>query len=73
MPAAAIKPTHKAIQAYYDTLQGLAALGAGHEGAVRTAFQRLLEDTARSHGGTLVAEQTIKVKGKNIRPDGILY
>jgi predicted helicase len=68
-----IKPTHRAIKAYYETLAGLSAQpGAGHEMAVRQAFQTLLSDTARGHGWTLITEIGAKVEGKTIRPDGTL-
>jgi hypothetical protein len=33
MTPAAIKPTHKAIQAYYGQLQAYSAQGVGHETA----------------------------------------
>jgi predicted helicase len=69
----AIKPTHRTIKAYYETLAGLSAQpGAGHEMAVRQAFQTLLSDTARGHGWTLITEIGAKVEGKTIRPDGTL-
>jgi hypothetical protein len=33
-----LKPTHKPVKNYYAALQQLAAQGATHEGAVKTAF-----------------------------------
>ncbi len=42
-----IKPTSKPIQTYYEALQSYGAQGVEHEGALETAFQRLLADTAR--------------------------
>lgn len=39
---------------------------------LRPAFQELLEETGRPHKWTLIAEQTIKVRGKTVRPDGTL-
>jgi hypothetical protein len=49
MPTApTIKPTHKAIQSYYDTLHQFSGQHVEHESAVRSAFQRLLEDTAKT-------------------------
>jgi hypothetical protein len=65
-----IKPTHPAIKAYYDALKGFAAHGAEHEGATETAFGRLLADTAKSVGWTLIPEQGLKAGGRHIDPDG---
>lgn len=67
-----IKPTHKAIQGYYAALQSFNSLNVSHETGVRTAFQNLLTETARAQRWTLVTEQTLKVGGKNIRPDGVM-
>jgi predicted helicase len=77
MPAAdtsqsTIKPTHKAIQGYYAARQSFDSLHVSHETGVRTAFQNLLTETARSHRWILVTEQTLKVGGKHIRPDGVM-
>lgn len=68
----AVKPTHKAVKAYYETLKNYGTLYVEHETAVRSAFQTLLADAARSHGWTLVPEQRIKVAGKTVVPDGTL-
>jgi hypothetical protein len=67
-----IKPTHKAIQTYYAALESFSSLNVSHETGVRTAFQNLLTDTARTHKWTLVTEQSLKVGGKTIRPDGVM-
>lgn len=67
-----IKPSSKAIQAYYDALSAYKGQGVGHETAIRSAFQNLLAETARARSWTLVPELTMKVKGKAIRPDGTL-
>jgi len=74
MPKASdIKPTHRAIKAYYEKLESLSPQpGADHEMAVRSAFQALLDATARAHGWTLIPESGVKVEGKTIRPDGTL-
>lgn len=65
MPASAlIKPTHKAIKEYHQALQSYQEQGVTHEGALETAFQRLLADTAKLHHCTLIPKQKIKV-GKN--------
>ena len=65
-----IKPTHKAIVAYYEKLQGYGAHDVTHEMALRSGFQQLLEETGKSHHWTLIPEQTVKVGGKSVRPDG---
>ena len=39
-----LKPSHQAVQDYYDQLQTYADVGAEHEGAVRTAFRDLLNE-----------------------------
>ncbi len=71
MPA--IKPGHRAIQAYYDAMQAYADLNVEHETGVRTAFIRLLEDTGKTHDWTVITEQGKKVDGRVIRPDATLY
>ncbi len=70
--ASVIKPTHKAIQRYYQALQTYREYQVKHEGAVETAFQRLLADTAPAHGWTLIPKQKLTVGKKNIYPDGTL-
>jgi hypothetical protein len=72
MTPAPIKPTHKAIQAYYGQLQAYSAQGVGHETALRSAFLNLLAETAKPQGWTLVPELTLKVRGRLIRPDATL-
>ena len=49
-----IKPTHKPIQQYYQALQSFDERKVTHEGALETAFQRLLDYTSRQHGWFLV-------------------
>lgn len=39
-----LKPSHKRIAAYHQSLADFAKLGVKHESAVRAAFQALLED-----------------------------
>src|SRR5260221_5393195 len=68
-----IKPNHKAIQTYYETLRSYADLNQTHETGVRTAFMGLLNETAKGHGWTLVTEVGQKVEGRTIRPDATLY
>jgi hypothetical protein len=75
MPASApplIKPTHKAIQAYYGALQSYGGQHVTHETALRSAFQNMLGETGRLHGWTLIPELSLKVGGKTVRPDGTL-
>jgi hypothetical protein len=67
---APIKPTHKTILAYYEKLQGYGAHDVTHEMGLRSAFQQLLEETGRVHKWTLIPEQSMKVGGKSVRPDG---
>jgi hypothetical protein len=73
MPTAGpLKPNHKAIQAYYDALKTYSAQHVEHEGALETAFSRLLADTARPHGWTLIPKMSLKAGSKTIAPDGTL-
>ena len=66
-----IKPTHKPIQNYYAELRQYAKLGAQHEGAVRVAFQNLLQHYATLRGLTLICEKTRTTpNGNHIRLDG---
>ncbi len=69
--AAPIKPSHKAIHAYYEALKSYSAQQVEHEGALETAFSRLLADTARPHGWTLIPKMSLKVGSKTIIPDGM--
>ena len=66
-----IKPTHKPITTYYAELRQYANLGAQHEGAVRVAFQNLLQHYATLCGLTLICEKTRTTpNGNHIRIDG---
>jgi len=67
-----IKPTHKPLKTYYATLQNLDNLYVSHELALRTAFQTLLESTAKPFKWTLISEQSIKVNSHSVRPDATL-
>ena len=62
MPTLNLKPTHKAITAYYAALERYQKLGVSHETAVRAAFQALLEACARQRHWTLVCEYTLRVQ-----------
>ncbi len=70
--ATTIKPTHKALKKYYAALQSYRDHQVKHEGALETAFQRLLEETAKSHGWNLTPKQSLKVGKRTIAPDGTL-
>ena len=66
-----IKPTHKPIKNYYAELKQFTTLGAQHEGAVRVAFQNLLQHYATLRGLTLICEKTRTTpNGNHIRIDG---
>ena len=68
-----LKPTHKAITAYYAALDRYQQHGVTHETAVRAAFQALLEACTRQLDWTLICEQTLRLPGRNpIRLDGAL-
>ena len=67
-----IKPTDKTIKTYHAALQGYSDERVTHEGATETAFQRLLADTAKSHGWFLIPKLSFKRGGKQIVPDGTL-
>ena len=58
MPVLNIKSTHKPIRNYYTELAEYAKVGAEHEGAVRTAFQNLLQHYCRHANLILVCEKT---------------
>ena len=64
------KLTHSAIRAYFRALDAYAQQGIRHEGALRTAFQNLLADTATSVGWQLIPELTDRTR--RICPDGTL-
>jgi len=64
MPSLNLKSTHKPVIAFYDAIAQFEKLGVKHEGAVRSAFQNLLEHCARQVGRTLVPEYQLKRKGE---------
>ncbi|MGA2035294.1 MAG: type ISP restriction/modification enzyme, partial [Thermoguttaceae bacterium] len=73
MTSLILKPSHKLVKAYYDALAQFEKLGVKHEGAVRSAFQTLLEHCARQAGRTLVPEYQLKGKtGRPIESDGAI-
>ena len=73
MPTLNLKPTHKPVRAYYESLREFEHLGVTHETAVRSAFHALLESCARQVAWTLVPEHAISLGGnKRIVVDGAL-
>ena len=71
MLALNIKPTHKPIKNYYTELKEYTKIGVEHEGAVRTAFQNLLQHYCRRTDLILVCEKTHYTPEKRrIRIDG---
>lgn len=65
-----VKPTHKPVKEYYAAQEKYGRQNVEHEGAVRTAFQNLLDQCGRKVGWTLIPEQPLEVKKKTIYPDG---
>jgi len=70
---AAIKPTHKSIQAYYHKRQGYGDQHVTSEMGLRSAFQELLVETAKAHKWNLIPEQPFTVGGKSVRRDGTFH
>jgi hypothetical protein len=63
-----LKPAHKLVKSYYETLGQLGQLNFDHEGAVRGAFQALLKGCGRQFDWELIAEyQIAKPKARPIR------
>ena len=71
MIKASIGPTHKLVQTYYRTLEDYSAQRVHHETAVRSAFQNLLADSARTNGWMLIPELSTSGTGRVV-PDGTL-
>jgi hypothetical protein len=71
--AVSIKAAHKAIQTYYQTLKGYREHGVVHETALRSAFQNLLAEIAKTRHWLLVPEQINRASGKRVVPDGTLF
>ncbi|MDT4968357.1 MAG: hypothetical protein QOJ64_3094 [Acidobacteriota bacterium] len=68
-----LKPTHKPVQNYYEALSQFKTIGVSHEGAVRSAFQTLLEHCGRQFSWKLVPEwQVRRNHGHPLRVDGAL-
>ena len=71
-PRGLISPTHRAIPKYYEDLRALRDQHVLNEMSLRPPFQRLLEDTAKLRGWTLIAELSEKTAGGRVQPDGTL-
>lgn len=76
-----IKPSSSAIKKFFEARASLGKQRVIHEMGVRGPFQYLLAETARAHGWTLIAEDSLPSvhggagggqKRRNIRPDGTL-
>jgi predicted helicase len=68
-----LKITHKPVRTYYEQLRQYEAIGVSHEGAVRAAFQNLLESCGSEFGWKLISEWPIKRPGRySLRVDGAL-
>jgi predicted helicase len=65
-----IRPTDKAIKAYYAALDTYRQQDVAHEAAVSTAFQTLLDQVGRHFGWTLIPQLADTTAGRSIRPDG---
>ena len=68
-----LKPTHKPVKAYYESLQRFESIGVSHETAVRSAFQTLLEYCGKQFSWILVPEHSMRGgKNRRIIVDGAL-
>ncbi|MCT7952048.1 N-6 DNA methylase [Ancylothrix sp. C2] len=68
-----LKPTHKPVELYYQTLNNFIKLGAKNEGAVKVAFADLLSACCQQFKWTLVQENSLKLtEKKRIQVDGLL-
>jgi hypothetical protein len=67
-----LKPTHKPVKSYYQTLQNFTKLGAANEGAVKVAFADLLTACCQQFNWILLQEHSIKLEKKRIQVDGLL-
>jgi predicted helicase len=68
-----LKPAHKAVSTYYDSLAKFEKLGIKYETAVRAAFHELLDHCAQQFDWKLVADYPVRRKGQaDLKPDGTL-
>jgi hypothetical protein len=69
-PSVVVKPAAAAIKRYYEALKSYGDQGVSHEGALETAFQRLLADIAHMHHCSLIPKLKYRVGKQNLYPDG---
>lgn len=67
-----LKTSYKPVTEYYEALEKFKHIGIKHEGAVRSAFQTLLESCGKQFNWTLVPEYQKKRQGRRISIDGAL-
>ncbi|WP_437574630.1 type ISP restriction/modification enzyme [Sorangium sp. So ce887] len=73
MPELNLRPNHKVVQNYYQSLRQYSLLHATHEGAVSEAFGSLLQNCARQFSWMVVNQYEIKRRErKSLRVDGAL-
>ena len=65
-----IKPTDKAIKAYYEALQAYQRQDVEHETAFRRLSRTCWSRSGRRFGWTLIPQLSDTAAGKAIRPDG---
>ncbi|MBI5093646.1 MAG: transposase [Candidatus Hydrogenedentes bacterium] len=67
-----IKPAHRTIKRYYETLGRIHAQGVEHESATRPAFQTLLFDLAKARNWDVLTELGGKHAGNRVIPDATI-
>lgn len=71
MPLLTLAVNHAQVKQYYTDLKNLSMLHATHEGAVRGAFQTILQKCARQFDWTVIAEYPVeRPKRPSLRVDG---
>jgi hypothetical protein len=72
MKELSLKPTQKAILAYYSQLAEFKDIGTVSEGSLAPLFAELLKHCAKQFEWTLVEQYPLRRSGKNLRADGAL-
>ncbi|MYA71633.1 hypothetical protein F4009_15760 [Candidatus Poribacteria bacterium] len=73
MPKLNLKPSHKAIRAFYATLQQYEQHAVRHEGAVSSPFETLLHTCAKQVNATLIPQYAMHAAaGNRIVVDGVI-
>jgi hypothetical protein len=71
MPTFSIKPTHKAVLAYDETLQQYGWQNISHELAIRSAFQNVLAETGKLRKWMLIpvrlVERVVRVSVETVQ------